>query len=151
MATVNLDDIELTASRRIFDACDLNGDGFIDPDEFHALLLVLDGVPDAEGLLALHEPGLPGPWDPTVLKEKAERYLEHLAKELRNKGIATNSIVISHGRADEVIASTAKSFNDTLIALATHGRGGLAKVVWGSVADKVIRNSAHPTLIFRPV
>ena len=114
------------------------------------LLLVLDGVPDAEGLLALHEPGLPGPWDPTVMKAKAERYLEHLAKELRNKGITTNSLVISHGRADEVIESTANSFNDTLIALATHGRGGLAKVVWGSVADKVIRNSAHPTLIFRP-
>ena len=43
MATLKLNDIEITASRKIFDACDLNGDGFIDQDEFHALLNVLDG------------------------------------------------------------------------------------------------------------
>lgn len=43
MTTLKLDDIEITASRKIFDACDLNGDGYIDPAEFHALLNVLDG------------------------------------------------------------------------------------------------------------
>ena len=43
MATLKLNEIEMTASRKIFDACDLNGDGFIDQDEFHALLNVLDG------------------------------------------------------------------------------------------------------------
>lgn len=43
MATLKLHEIEITASRKIFDACDLNGDGFIDQDEFHALLNVLDG------------------------------------------------------------------------------------------------------------
>ena len=43
MNPLKLTDIEITASRRIFDACDLNGDGFIDQDEFHALLTVLDG------------------------------------------------------------------------------------------------------------
>ena len=43
METLKLNDLEITASRRIFDACDLNGDGFIDQEEFHALLQVLDG------------------------------------------------------------------------------------------------------------
>ncbi|MDF3021033.1 MAG: EF-hand domain pair [Steroidobacteraceae bacterium] len=43
MATLKLNEIEITASRKIFDACDLNGDGFIDQEEFHALLNVLDG------------------------------------------------------------------------------------------------------------
>ena len=43
MTTMNLNEIEITASRKIFDACDLNGDGFIDPAEFHELLKVLDG------------------------------------------------------------------------------------------------------------
>ena len=43
MTNLKLNDIEITASRKIFDACDLNGDGFIDPEEFHALLNVLDG------------------------------------------------------------------------------------------------------------
>ena len=42
----------LAESRRVFDLCDINGDGFIDQDEFHVLLRVLDGdVSRAECLL----------------------------------------------------------------------------------------------------
>jgi calcium-binding protein CML len=42
----------INESRRAFEAWDLNGDGFIDADEFHALLEVLDGdVSRAECLL----------------------------------------------------------------------------------------------------
>jgi calcium-binding protein CML len=37
-----LADERLAEVRRAFDACDLNGDGFIEPPEFHALLLKLD-------------------------------------------------------------------------------------------------------------
>ncbi|HEU4591302.1 MAG TPA: EF-hand domain-containing protein [Steroidobacteraceae bacterium] len=45
-------DMQIAESRRVFDLCDLNGDGFIDPDEFHALLEALDGdVSPAECLL----------------------------------------------------------------------------------------------------
>jgi Ca2+-binding EF-hand superfamily protein len=38
-----LSEIEIAASRKVFEACDLNGDGYIDQDEFHALLEVLVG------------------------------------------------------------------------------------------------------------
>jgi hypothetical protein len=38
-----LSDHELAELRKIFDGCDLNGDGFINPEEFHALLIKLDG------------------------------------------------------------------------------------------------------------
>jgi Ca2+-binding EF-hand superfamily protein len=41
MAT--LTEIDISESRRVFEACDRNGDGFIDSDEFHALLEELDG------------------------------------------------------------------------------------------------------------
>ena len=45
-------DMQIAESRRVFDLCDLNGDCFIDPDEFHALLEALDGdVSPAECLL----------------------------------------------------------------------------------------------------
>ena len=43
MTNLKLNEIEITASRKIFEACDLNGDGYIDPEEFHTLLNVLDG------------------------------------------------------------------------------------------------------------
>jgi starvation-inducible DNA-binding protein len=38
-----------------------------------------------------------------------------------------------------------------LIALATHGRGGLRRLLVGSVADKVLRGSTTPVLVYRPV
>jgi Ca2+-binding EF-hand superfamily protein len=38
-----LSDHELAELRKTFDCCDLNGDGFINPEEFHALLIKLDG------------------------------------------------------------------------------------------------------------
>ena len=38
-----LNDKELAELRKTFDACDLNGDGFINPEEFHAFLIKLDG------------------------------------------------------------------------------------------------------------
>ena len=41
--------------------------------------------------------------------------------------------------------------NVDLIAIATHGRSGLGRVVLGSVADSVIRRSADvPCLVIRP-
>ena len=43
MLLAELTDQELAQLRRTFDSCDLNGDGFINPEEFHALLIKLDG------------------------------------------------------------------------------------------------------------
>jgi Ca2+-binding EF-hand superfamily protein len=50
MATLTASSLE--ESRRVFESCDLNGDGFIDRNEFHVLLLKLDGdVSSGECLL----------------------------------------------------------------------------------------------------
>ena len=50
MATLN--ETAIDESRRVFNLCDINGDGFIDREEFHVLLRVLDGdVSRAESLL----------------------------------------------------------------------------------------------------
>jgi calmodulin len=38
-----LTDNVISITRRVFDACDLNGDGFLDHAEFHVLLQALDG------------------------------------------------------------------------------------------------------------
>ena len=38
-----LTETDIAESRKAFEACDLNGDGFIDTDEFHVLLVRLDG------------------------------------------------------------------------------------------------------------
>ena len=50
MATLN--DRMIANTRKVFEACDLNGDGFLDQDEFHVLLEALDGdVSREESLL----------------------------------------------------------------------------------------------------
>jgi calmodulin len=36
-------EMQIAETRRVFEMCDLNGDGFIDQDEFHVLLVQLDG------------------------------------------------------------------------------------------------------------
>jgi len=41
MAT--LTDMQIAESRRVFEICDLNGDGYLDTEEFHVLLVRLDG------------------------------------------------------------------------------------------------------------
>jgi len=47
-----LTDNQIAESRQVFSLCDVNGDGYIDRDEFHVLLRVLEGdVSRAESLL----------------------------------------------------------------------------------------------------
>ena len=47
-----LTETEIAESRRVFESFDLNGDGFIDPNEFHHLLAKLEGdVSQGECLL----------------------------------------------------------------------------------------------------
>jgi Ca2+-binding EF-hand superfamily protein len=41
----------IAKTRKVFDACDLNGDGFLDQGEFHVLLQALDGDVSHEELL----------------------------------------------------------------------------------------------------
>src|SRR5262249_57788631 len=45
---------------------------------------------------------------------------------------------------------SAREKNADLIALATHGRGGLARLLMGSVAEEVLRHSPIPVLLTRP-
>lgn len=51
--------------------------------------------------------------------------------------------------ADEIVAAAAESSAD-LIVLATHGRGGLTRVLFGSVAERVVRQAPCPVLTVRP-
>jgi nucleotide-binding universal stress UspA family protein len=81
--------------------------------------------------------------------DEARDYLEEMAVRLRKKGIEVD-VVSMLGRAGEAILSYAGSNNVNLIAIATHGRRGLERGVFGSVADYVLRESGLPMLVIRP-
>jgi len=77
-------------------------------------------------------------------------------KELKNfiaprlKGMKNVSTVVKIGEAHEEIVNFAKKQKVDLIVLATHGRTGLAHVLIGSVAEKVVRHSPVPVLTVKP-
>jgi len=89
--------------------------------------------------------------DETVKKEEAEAkaYLESKAgKLLREKGLYVDCMTMQ-GAAGEVIISYADSNGIDLITLATHGRSGLGRAVFGSVADYILRESGLPILVIK--
>jgi nucleotide-binding universal stress UspA family protein len=82
--------------------------------------------------------------------DTAYTYLQRQAERVRGNSIAVRSRVADRGGAGDVILQEAKVQPGTVIALTTHGRGGLSKLVWGSVTDYVIRHTQSPVLVFRP-
>lgn len=80
----------------------------------------------------------------------AGEYLERVAKELRANGFATTTRVAVEGRVAREILETAEQCDADLIAIATHGRGAVARVALGSVADKILRAASMPLLMLRP-
>ncbi len=51
---------------------------------------------------------------------------------------------------DKIVNFAGKS-HDTMVAVSTHGRSGIAKLVLGSVADMLIRSLETPVLVVRPL
>jgi nucleotide-binding universal stress UspA family protein len=82
-------------------------------------------------------------------QEEARAYLERVAGRLRGEGLSVRPRVVVAPHAAEAILEQARGGGP--IALATHGRGGLGRVLLGSVADKVIRGASAPVLVYRPV
>lgn len=74
--------------------------------------------------------------------------LEELAK---NRGIVVEGRVIdSLDRTAHVIIETAEELNADLLIIGSHGRSGLSKVLFGSVAEQVASQSSAPVLLLHP-
>jgi nucleotide-binding universal stress UspA family protein len=78
----------------------------------------------------------------------AEDYLAPIAAELRGRGVDADWEV-RHGRPATTILAAAKSFRADLIAMSTHGRGGLGRLLFGSVAEQVLRHADVPVFLMR--
>jgi nucleotide-binding universal stress UspA family protein len=80
----------------------------------------------------------------------AQAYLSSRADKIRLQGAAAKVDVVAGDNAAKAITDYARSEGADLIAIATHGRGGLARVVRGSVADDVIKSSPCSILVLNP-
>ncbi|MGD8319261.1 MAG: universal stress protein, partial [Gemmatimonadota bacterium] len=86
------------------------------------------------------------PDDITPAMKRAEEYLGGVADKLKKDGLEVSVHVEEHEAPGRAIAHIAKNVGADVIALATHGYGGLKRALLGSVADKVLRSSPLPLL-----
>ncbi|MFH1887944.1 MAG: universal stress protein, partial [Pseudomonadota bacterium] len=78
----------------------------------------------------------------------AERKLDEFVKENFPKGVTRATVVL--GDASEEIVRYVNKEKMKLVVVGTHGRKGLEKVFFGSVADKVIKTCPVPVLSINP-
>ena len=85
-----------------------------------------------------------------VLEKQAGEYLAGLKGEFREKGIDAR-VFVTHGPVVEAVIGAAERENADLITIASHGRTGLSRVFYGSVAAGVLHRIDRPLLVIRSV
>jgi nucleotide-binding universal stress UspA family protein len=83
------------------------------------------------------------------LREGAQKKLEALAGEVRQKGVVVHPI-LKEGIPFREIPKAVKEVSADLIVLGTHGRTGLDRFMMGSVAERVARRAPCPIFLVKP-
>ncbi|MFT5701319.1 MAG: nucleotide-binding universal stress UspA family protein [Desulforhopalus sp.] len=83
------------------------------------------------------------------MKDAATNYLDKVSDGLRNEKVTvTCKVSVGENPADEIVKAEIAA-NADLVAMSTHGRGGISRLALGSVADKVLRGGTVPVLMVR--
>jgi nucleotide-binding universal stress UspA family protein len=85
----------------------------------------------------------------TALESAMDEYLEEVARRIRARGFSVATRVIADPSPAHAILEVADERDADLIAMETHARTGLSRVLIGSVTDKVIRAARAPVLVHR--
>ena len=85
-------------------------------------------------------------------QRQASEYLKKVKTKLEKQGLKIKTQVIPGelGRVAESIAQAAQKEKVDLIAMTTHGRSGISRWVYGSVANRIVEQSVQPVLLIRP-
>ena len=87
-------------------------------------------------------------WELEEAFARGETYIDAQTRRLQNAGLEVQSNILG-GQPAEVIVELAHEPQTRLVAMATHGRGGLQRWALGSVADRVAQASPAPVLLVR--
>jgi nucleotide-binding universal stress UspA family protein len=83
------------------------------------------------------------------LESDSRIYLKGVAERFRTHGMKVKERVVVRSSVADAILTEAKETSVDAIALETHGRGGFARLLLGSVADKIVRGAPMPVLVHR--
>jgi universal stress protein A len=88
----------------------------------------------------------PVPLDPYPYLEKdRQQQLAKLAREKIPGSVRYETLVINGDPAERVLEAS-RALEADLIVMGSHGRKGLSRIVLGSVAERVVRESSTPVL-----
>ena len=82
--------------------------------------------------------------------QEAEAYVQGVAQRLRTEGMKDVETSVWYGAPAFAIVEAARAQRVDLIVMTSHGRGGLGRAVFGSVAESVLRGTTTPILVLRP-
>jgi nucleotide-binding universal stress UspA family protein len=86
-------------------------------------------------------------------KATAVHYLDQIAAKLKKKSITVTTevrLIIQEGRAADEIIDFAGQIRADLVAMSTHGRSGVRRWVFASVAERILREGNIPLLLVKP-
>lgn len=87
--------------------------------------------------------------DMDELFAEAEAYLNKWVDKLADEGVRASAAVVEGDNIADAIVDYAKEHDISLIVQSTHGRGGLSRLVFGSVSEGVLRRTPCPVMFIR--
>jgi nucleotide-binding universal stress UspA family protein len=119
------------------------------------LLQTVESIGQAMATLAPAEPVMVTPETTEALVEGVEaeeaaarEYLAGIASRFKEAGIEAGTIVPSGSPGVEILRCVDDA-SVTVVAMSSHGRGGLGRAIFGSVADHVMHHATVPVLVLR--
>lgn len=85
--------------------------------------------------------------EPLMAEQSARQRLEEIA--IRDLPGIQHQLFVMTGDAAERVISTQSALAADLIVMGTHGRGGLRRLILGSVAEQIVREASCPVLTIR--
>ena len=85
------------------------------------------------------------------LTQSGRRILKRAQDQVRKSGVPVSTVLLESpaGPAADAIVRQAKKWKADLIVIGTHGRRGVRRLVMGSDAEQIVRNSPAPVMLVR--
>lgn len=116
------------------------------------LIHVLEPTPAPPGLEAFALEGMPPDWEERLSRGRQEAVrgrLADLVAAYRDPAVPMEAQVVT-GLLPAALVEATRGLQADLLVLGTHGRSGVAHLLLGSVAEKVVRAAPCPVLTVRP-
>jgi nucleotide-binding universal stress UspA family protein len=78
----------------------------------------------------------------------AKKYLDKIADKLKGVGMPVATKLL-YGKAADMIVDYIEKNDFDLVTISTHGRSGVSRWVWGSVAERILRHVCVPIMMVR--